>query len=65
MAGSDLSLVFVCTALTLQFVTNTFQEDHDPTIGEYRLADNEKLTEQSWVGSNDWELHESEGVYLK
>ena len=21
-------------ALTLQFVTNTFQEDHDPTIGE-------------------------------
>ena len=22
------------TALTLQFVTHTFQEDHDPTIGE-------------------------------
>ena len=25
----------VFTALTLQFVTHTFQEDHDPTIGEY------------------------------
>ncbi len=24
----------VIAALTLQFVTNTFQEDHDPTIGK-------------------------------
>lgn len=28
------AISFFYAALTLQFVTNTFQEDHDPTIGE-------------------------------